>query len=95
VIQVSVFFSIIFIILSERGNLTFLPFLFLFNLDDMIFDEDPASQRASEEATRTIQEQRTEIGHLKKYLKQLEAHLVAKRPISREQLPPIDGVQMG
>ena len=57
-------------------------------------DEDPASQRASEEATRMINEQRNEIGNLKKYLKKLESHLVAKRPISREQLPPIDGVQM-
>ena len=70
-------------------------FLLSFLLAVDVYEEDPAAQRASEEATRVINEQRQEIGTLKSYLKKLESHLVAKRPISREQLPPIDGIHLG
>ena len=56
--------------------------------------EDPASQRATEEASSMIMNQKNLIGLLKNYLKKLESHMVAKRPISREQLPPIDGINI-
>ena len=71
------------------------------NGNGMEYDEnnegsnDPASMKASEEVMRIISEQKGDIGSLKIYLKKLESHMVAKRPISREQLPPIDGINIG
>ncbi len=49
---------------------------------------------AGEADLRMISEQREEMRALKQYLKVLEQHMVSKRPISREQLPPIDGTSM-
>ena len=49
---------------------------------------------ANEGDLRMIAEQREEMRALKQYLKVLEQHMVSKRPISREQLPPIDGTSM-
>jgi uncharacterized coiled-coil DUF342 family protein len=55
-------------------------------------EEEMYEEGASEEVLRLITEQRSEIGSMKRYLKTLENYMVKKRPISREQLPPIDGV---
>ena len=51
----------------------------------------PSADGASEADMRMLAEQREEMRLLKQYLKTLEQHMVSKRPISREQLPPIDG----
>ena len=63
-------------------------------MEDEWDSEDPASQRATEEASSMIIKKKNLIGLLKNYLKKLELHMVAKRPISREQLPPIDGINI-
>ena len=49
----------------------------------------PATDGGENMADR-LKKQRNEIGALKKYLKDLEARMVASRPISREKLPPMD-----
>ena len=50
----------------------------------------PATDTNSENMADRLKKQRSEIGELKRYLKELEGRMVATRPISREKLPPMD-----